>query len=95
MKIKELSSQSKKVTVELEIVEMSEVQTFERFSGSGKVLNAVGRDKTGEIKLTFWNEQITGLKVGKKILITDGDVSMWQGGMQLSPGRKGSVKVLK
>ena len=94
MEVKDLSIGKGKVDIVLEIVELAEPRTFDKFGKPGRVATARGKDDTGEVKLTLWNEQIDEVNVGDKIKITNGYVSEWQGQKQLSTGRFGKMEVV-
>ena len=94
MQVKELQARQGKVDIELEIVSISEPREFANQNGSGKVANAAGKDATGEIQVTLWNEQIDKVKEGSKIKIENGFVSEYKGQKQLSTGKFGTLTVL-
>ena len=77
-----------------EIVSVSEPREFASQRGSGKVANAALKDKTGEIKLSLWNEQIDQVKEGDKVKLENGWCSEWQGQKQVSTGKLGKLTVL-
>ncbi len=45
--------------------------------------------------VTLWNEDIDRVSLNDRIAITNGWVSEWQGNLQVSPGRYGTLEVLK
>ncbi len=94
MKVKEIKPRQGKIDIELEIVDIGEVREFERFGKTGRVVNAVAKDDTGEINLTLWNDEIDMVKVGDKVKITNGYCSEFQGQKQLSAGKYGKLEVL-
>jgi replication factor A1 len=94
MKVNELKPKQGKIDIVLEVTEKSEPKEFSKFGSTGRVCNAKGKDETGEIAVTLWNEQIDQVNVGDKIHITNGYVSEYQGEMQLSTGKFGQLKVL-
>ena len=94
MKVKEIKPRQGKIDIELEIVDIGEVRQFDRFGKVGRVVNAVAKDDTGEIKLTLWNDEIDMVKVGDKVKITNGYCSEFQGEKQLSAGKYGKLEVL-
>ena len=95
MNISELQPKQGNIEIEAEIIEISEVREFQKFGRSGRVATAVVKDETGQINLTLWNEQIDQVKVGDKIKIANGYVNEWQGEMQLTTGRAGTLEVIK
>ncbi|MBW3016873.1 hypothetical protein KY316_00740 [Candidatus Woesearchaeota archaeon] len=94
MNVSDLKPKQGKVDIVLEVVEKGEPKEFSKFGSSGRVCNAKGKDETGEISVTLWNEQIDQVNVGDKVHITNGYVSEYQGEMQLSTGKFGQLKVL-
>ena len=94
MKVKDLKPRSEVPEIELEIVSVSEPRKFANERGSGTVANAAGKDDTGEVKITLWNEQATDVQEGDKIKIENGWASEWKGELQISTGRKGSLTKL-
>ena len=92
MQIKDLQPKQGKVEIEVEVIEKEAPREFSKFGSAGKLCNAKVKDKTGEIKLTLWNEQVDQINVGDKIKITNGYVSEYQGEMQLSTGRFGKLE---
>jgi len=55
--------------------------------GRNNLWNAIGKDASGDIKITLWNDDIGKVKAGDKVKIENGYVSEWQGEMQLSTGK--------
>jgi len=94
MQVKDLQPRQGKVDIELDVVDMGEPREFEKFGRAGRVTTAVAKDETGDVKLTLWNDDIEKVKAGDKIKITNGYVSEWQGEMQLSTGKFGTLEVI-
>ncbi len=94
-KVNELKPRMGNVNIELEIVSVSEPRTFNSWKGQGIVANAAGKDDTGEISVTLWNEQVKQVKEGDKIKIENGYVSEYNGEKQISTGKFGTLKVLE
>ena len=95
MEIKDLQAGQGKIDIVVEIAELQETRTFEKFGKSGKVANAKARDASGEITLSLWNEQCDLVKQGDKVHIINGWVSEFKGEKQLSTGKFGRLEVLK
>jgi len=93
MVIKDLQPKQRNVNIVAEVTEIGDVRTFEKFGTQGRVANAVIKDDSGTIKLTLWNDQIDKVKVGDKVEIKNGYVNEWQGEMQLTTGKLGSLEV--
>ncbi|MCP3682443.1 MAG: hypothetical protein GY861_07095 [bacterium] len=94
MKVSELKAKQGNVDIVLDIVELGEAREFSKFGKQGKVVTAVAKDDSGQIKLTLWNEQIEKVKAGDKIAIKNGYVNEWQGDLQITTGRMGTLEVV-
>ena len=94
MKISDLKPRMGKVDIEVEIKEVDEPRTFNKFGKEGRVANATVTDDSGEVKLTLWNEDIDRVKPGMKVKITNGYVNEFQGEMQLTAGRLGKLEIV-
>ena len=93
MKISELTARQGKVDVTGDIIEVGEVRTFNKFGKEGRVANAILKDDSGQISLSLWNEQIDTVKPGSKVTIKNGYVNEWQGELQLTAGKFGTMEV--
>ena len=95
MAISDLQARQGKIELIAKVVEKGEVREFNKFGNAGRVCNATIEDPTGQVKLTLWNEQIDQVNVGDKIQISNGYVGEWQGELQLSTGKFGTLKVIE
>ena len=93
MDIKDLKPNKSVDALEVEIVEIDEPKEFTSFKGTGRLANAKGKDKTGEVKITLWNDQIDLVKKGNKIKIENGWVKEYRGELQVSTGKFGKLTV--
>ena len=94
MEIKDLKPKMGNVEIVATVKDISEEREFEKFGKTGRVTNAILFDETGTIKMSLWNEQIDQIKVSDTVHIKNGYVSEWQGEMQLSTGKFGSLEVV-
>jgi len=94
MAIKDLQPRQGKVDIEVDIVDVGEVREFEKFGKSGRVATAIAKDSSGDIKLTLWNDDIDKVKSGDKVKIANGYVNEWQGELQLTTGKFGTLEVV-
>lgn len=94
MNVKDLQAKQGNVNLELDIVQKGDVREFQKFGKPGRVVNATAKDETGEIKLTLWNEDIDKINTGDKVKLTNGYVSEWQGELQISTGKFGTLEVI-
>ena len=96
MLVKDLKAKTPVDEIVLEVVSKGEVREFANERGSGKVCNAAATDgEKKEISLTLWNEQCEQVNEGDRVKITDGWCSEFQGALQVSTGRKGTLEVLE
>lgn len=94
MKISELKPKQGSVELTAEVVEIGDVRTFNKFGKEGKVADAVIKDGSGQVRLSLWNEQADRVKAGDTITIKNGYVNEWQGELQLTTGRLGTIEVV-
>ena len=94
MDIKDLQPRQADVEVEAVVISVSEPREFNKSGKPGKVANAVIKDATGSVKLSLWNEQIERIKTGDRIKIEKGYVGEWQGELQLTTGKFGTIDIL-
>ena len=94
MKVSELRPRAAVPEIELEIVSKGEPRKFATEKGSGIVCSCAGKDKTGEVSLSLWNDQIEQVNEGDKIKITSGWCSEFRGQLQVSTGKMGNLEVI-
>lgn len=95
MKINELTTDMRHVTIEGVVEKISESRTVNlRAGGSALVADAYISDETGSIKLSLWDDQIKMVKEGNKILIENGYTQSFRGENSLNIGRYGKITVL-
>lgn len=88
--IKDLRIGMKKVSLKAEVIEIAKpMVVFTRFGNYATVTNALIADKTGQIKLCLWNEQIDSISIGETIQIENASISTFRGERQLRIGKKG------
>ena len=56
---------------------------------------AVGRDRTGEIKLTLWESEASEVELGDRIKITNGYCNEFSGDRALSSGKFGRISIVQ
>ena len=94
MKISDLTPKMGSVEVTAEVAEVGEIRNFNKFGKEGKVATAVIKDDTGKVMLTLWNEQADKVKQGDTVTIKNGYVGEYQGEMQLTTGKFGTLEVI-
>jgi replication factor A1 len=95
MFIKDLQPRQTGVDVEGDVTEVSDVREFNKFGKQGRVSNAMIKDGTGRVKLSLWNEQTEKVKVGDKVKVKNGYVGEFQGELQLTTGKFGTLEVIR
>lgn len=93
-KISSLKARQTKVDVEGEITEVTPPKEFSKFGNTGRVATATLKDSSGEVKLTLWNDDVDRIHTGDKVKVTNGYVNEFQGELQLTAGKYGSLEVL-
>ena len=95
MQITDLKARQGKVDIEVEVIEMTEPREFNKSGRAGRVCTARVKDDSGEVDLTLWNETIDQISVGDMVKIENGYVSEYQGNLQLTAGKFGTLTVEK
>ena len=97
MKISELYSGMKTVSVQAKVLEISKPrEVASRFGGRiNRVATAVISDESGKINLALWNQQIESVAVNDTIQVENGYVTEFRGVKQLNVGRYGTLRVIK
>jgi len=94
--VKELKPRAGFDEIVLEVVSKGEEREFANANGSGKVCSCAAKDDSGEeVSLTLWNEQCAQIAEGQKLKITNGWTSEYQGQLQVSTGKQGTLEILK
>ncbi|MCI4365626.1 MAG: OB-fold nucleic acid binding domain-containing protein [Thermoplasmata archaeon] len=82
-------------TIEATVVELEATREIATEKGtSRKVRNAKLKDKTSEIALVLWGEEVDLVAEGDRVLITEGWVKDYKGRAQISLGRTGKLTKL-
>ncbi len=79
------------VDIEVTIDFVGEKRKTEGFANDSFLVSFV-KDETGEIKFTFWNEDIKKAKPGKKLRITHGYVTEYKGTLQLHQSKEKGIE---
>ncbi|NCN99470.1 DNA-binding protein [Candidatus Pacearchaeota archaeon CG10_big_fil_rev_8_21_14_0_10_35_219] len=95
MKLVDLKSGEGKVDVIVKVKSKDEPRSMIKFGKELVLCNAVVEDDSGEMKMTLWNDDVTKVKKGDKIHITNGYVNEFQGEKQLTAGRFGKIEILE
>lgn len=96
MNIKDLRDGMRRVDAEGEIVSISEPRSVNlRAGGEARVVDAILKDESGQIKLSLWDDQIDMVKQGSKVRVTNGYTGTFRGELGLNVGRYGRLEVLE
>lgn len=79
MKVIDLKDKTSGVVIELEVVEVGEVRTWQRGDVSGSVRTAKCVDDNGEIVfLSLWHADLDRFKAGDKIRVVNGFCTFYE-----------------
>ena len=92
MKVNELKDRGAVDEITLKITAKEEPRDVR--GGSLRVCNATGEDDTGKVTVTLWNADIEKVNEGNTIKITKGWSQIYNGTMQVSSGRLGTLEVV-
>jgi len=96
LKIKEIYSGMKNVTLTGKVVRVYEMREFSKNDRSGKVQSLMIGDETGSMRAVFWNDQVDGLTSVAEdtiIKIVDGYVRDNDGRKEIHLGSRGSIEI--
>jgi len=95
MAIKDLAPNMSFNEVTVEVLSVEPERQFDKFGKTGRVTSAIVKDDSGQVKLTLWNDEIDKVKAGMKIKISKGYCKEWNGELQISIGKFGSLEILQ
>ena len=88
--IRDLRSGMTQICLNAKVLEIAKPNlVYTSYGNHATVANALIEDKTGTIRMTLWNEQISSISAGDTIKIDNARVVMYKGQRQLNIGRKG------
>ena len=94
MRIADLKPGMREISLEAEVIEVSEPKVITARGSERTILEAMISDGTGRIKLVLWDDKIIELRPGDKIAISGGAVTSFRGEWRLNVSRGGSIKRL-
>jgi len=95
MKINELKPAMNNVAIKAKIAEVKEPrEVMTKFGNAINLTEATLEDDSGTIKLTLWGDQANGIEEGSEVEITGGFIKEFRDELQLTIGKKGSIKVV-
>lgn len=95
MAISDLQAGQEGINLDLTVVSVEEPREFNKYGKILRVANAMVSDGTNEVKMSFWNDDITKIKPGIKIKLENGYCSEFQGNKQLTTGKNGKFSVVE
>ena len=93
MKIEEIKRGMSGISVEGKVVDISEARVVNTRYGQRSVADADLEDETGTIRLSLWEEKITAVSIGDKVMIGDAYVTEFRNQLQLNIPRSGKLKI--
>ena len=93
MKVKDIKGKGQVDEITLKITKKEEPREVR--GGSLKVCNCTGEDDTGNIVVALWNDDIDKVTEGCTIKITKGWSQEYQGAVQISSGRFGTLELVE
>lgn len=92
--IADLKNKMRDITIKGKILEVPpKILVDTRYGGGAYVSNVLLADKTGTIRLSLWNNQISDVAVGDIVNIEKAQVSTFYGNLQLRISRSGTINV--
>ena len=99
MKIKDITEESKNITVDAEVSKAGEIRTVNTRFGQKNICTFTLTDETGSISFSAWEE---GIKIPMKAFMDKKDlrisgntyVTSYKGVLQLNMGKGGKVEVI-
>lgn len=95
MVISDLQPNSNASLESVEMTEKGDVREFSRNGTLGRVSSCRIKDDSGSCDLTLWNEDIDKYSEGDKLKLTDMWVKEWNGNIQISTGKNGTIEKLE
>ena len=95
MAISDLQPNSNASLEQVELVEKGDVREFSKFGKLGQVVSCKIKDDSGECELSLWNDDVAKYNAGDKLKLTDMWVKEWNGKMQVSTGKNGTIEKIE
>ena len=92
--ISEIQANQEGINIDLTVVSVEEPREFNKYGKILRVVNAIMSDGTDEIKMSFWNDDISKIAPGKRIKLENGFCSEFNGVKQLTAGKNGKFSVV-
>jgi replication factor A1 len=95
MKISEIKSGMSNISAEGKIIDISDSRDVQTKYGKRNVADAILEDSSGQINISLWEDQITSVAVGDRIVVTGAYVTEFRERLQLGVPRSGKIEVIK
>lgn len=96
MKISDLKVGMADVNLKVKIIELKEPrEIMTKFGSVTTLTEAVLQDDTATIKLTLWGKQSDGIENNQEVEIENGFIKEFREELQITLGRKGTIKVVQ
>lgn len=97
MQIKELQDGMRRINFNASVIAKGDIREIRsRFKNETyRICDAVLEDKTGQIKLTLWNDQIETVNVGDYLIIENAYVTSFRQELQVNVGKFGKILASK
>lgn len=92
--VRDLKPHSRVDEIKVTIVAKEPARFVQTKNFTGLRAVAVGRDVTGEVKITLWDQEAYEVELGDKILILKGHCGQWLGDRILSTGKFGRLSII-
>jgi len=90
MQVSELEKNSKVIDL---VITIDKLEEASEVNGT-PIQEAIASDKTGQIKITFWLDEVGKFKEGDKIIMSTGWCKEFQDELQISSGKYGKIKLI-
>ncbi len=91
VKIADLKPGMRNVELQAEVLKVGEPKRILARGTERSILEAIISDGSGRIKLVLWDDNITDLRPGDRVLIRGGVVTSYKGEWRLNVSRGGSI----
>ena len=93
MDINQIKDGMRRVDCQGEVFSVGDAREVNTKRGPAKVADARLRDKSGEVGLSLWDDEIERVAAGSFVKITNAMANSYRGALQLSVGQYGKMEV--
>lgn len=95
MKIAEIKGKGKIEQLTVSVVKLLDERKFIKNGVNKRVMDALVKDDSGEIKMSLFDDQIEQVSSGDNLLIENGFANMFKDELVISTGLFGRMKVVR